>query len=338
MKRILVTGGAGFIGSYLCGRLVADGHEVLCLDNYFSGSKHNVNHLVKYPHFELIRHDICEPTRLEVDQIYHLARPAAPVHYQYRPVKTVRSAVDGTVQMLELAQHLGIRIVIASSGDIYGETSEDTISETSSGSVPLLGMKSCFVEGNRCSEALASAYLAQFGTDVRIARIFNTYGPRMPVDDGRVISNFVLQALDGNEITIFGDGKQKRTFCYVEDMVDGLIRLMNVDVNPSVVNLGSSEVVTIKYLAELVVRLTGSSSSIIKSALPDSDPKTRCPDISHASRTLGFLPRVSLDVGVVQTIDYFERMLTEDIRPYPRHVPSPPPLPCTDPASTKVEA
>ena len=338
MKRILVTGGAGLIGSFLCERLVAEGHEVLCVDNFFSGAKSNVAHLGASPNFELIRRDVCEPIRLEVDQLYHLARPAAPVHYQYQPVKTIRAAVEGTVQMLELASSLGIRIVIASSGEVYGDTPDALISETGLAGMPLLGMKSCFIEGNRCSEAIASAYQAQFGTDVRIARIFNTYGPRMPVDDGRVISNFILQALDGSEITIFGDGEQKRSFCYVDDMIDGLIRLMNADVNPAVVNLGSNEAVTIKYLAELVVRMTGSSSPIIKSALPDSDPKKRCPDISHANQTLGFVPRVSLDVGIVQTIEYFERAVADDIRPCPRRLPTPPPLPCTDPGSTKVEA
>jgi UDP-glucuronate decarboxylase len=304
-QRILVTGGAGFIGSHLCDRLLADGHEVLCLDNFFTGSKRNIAHLMGNPYFELIRHDVVEPILLEVDQIYNLACPASPVHYQYNPVKTIKTNVVGTLNMLGLAKRVRARILQASTSEVYGDPEVHPQPESYWGHVNPIGPRANYDEGKRVAETLMFSYYRQNGVDIRVARIFNTYGPRMAEDDGRVVSNFVVQALRGEPLTVYGDGLQTRSFCYVLDLVDGLVALMEAEGFVGPVNLGNPHEFTVRELAELVLRLTGSPSRIESQPLPEDDPRQRQPDITLARERLGWQPTVPLEEGLRMTIDYF---------------------------------
>ncbi|MEW6334654.1 MAG: UDP-glucuronic acid decarboxylase family protein [Thermodesulfobacteriota bacterium] len=311
MKRILVTGGAGFLGSHLCERLLAQGHEVLCLDNFFTGSKDNIRHLLGNPHFESIRHDIINPIYLEVDQIYNLACPASPVHYQYNAIKTIKTSIMGAINTLGLAKRVKATILQASTSEVYGDPEVHPQSESYWGRVNPIGIRSCYDEGKRAAECLMMDYRRQNGVDVKIVRIFNTYGPRMAVSDGRVVSNFIVQALRGEAITVYGDGQQTRSFCYVDDMVDGLIRMMDSDrAFTGPVNLGTPTEFTILELAGLVIRMTGSASRIVHKPLPQDDPVQRKPDIRLAREALGWEPRVPLAEGLEQTIAYFQRTLS----------------------------
>jgi UDP-glucuronate decarboxylase len=309
MARILVTGGAGFIGSHLVERLLGDGHEVLCLDNYFTGSKANLGHLRDNPRLELIRHDVVNPIMLEVDQIYHLACPASPVHYQYNPVKTIKTNVLGTLHMLGLAKRVKARILLASTSEIYGDPQVHPQTEEYWGNVNCLGLRSCYDEGKRVAETLMMDYHRQNGVDIRISRIFNTFGPRMAVNDGRVVSNFIVQALTGGEITIYGEGRQTRSFCYVTDLVEALARLMNQPNAHAPVNLGNPEEFTIMELANKVLTLVDTPSALSYRPLPPDDPGRRRPDISRARELLGWEPRVSLEQGLKETVPYFARKL-----------------------------
>jgi UDP-glucuronate decarboxylase len=309
-KRILVTGGAGFLGSHLCERLVTGGAQVICLDNFFTGTRDNVSHLLSNPHFELVRHDVEHPLTMEVDEIYHLACPASPIHYQRNPVRTIRTAVQGTLNLLDVARESNARILIASTSEIYGDPVQHPQTEGYWGNVNPIGVRACYDEGKRCAEALATSYVRQFGTQVRIARIFNTYGPRLHQADGRVVSNFVVQALRGQPITVYGDGSQTRSFCYVSDLIDGFVRLMVSTQVADPVNLGNPRETSMLDLAELVRRLTGSSSEIIRAPLPKDDPVRRNPDISKAREQLGWEPKVSLEQGLTETIEYFRRFLS----------------------------
>ncbi|GAB4333623.1 MAG: SDR family oxidoreductase [Calditrichia bacterium] len=312
MKRILITGGAGFIGSHLCERLLNEGNEVVCLDNLFTGYKRNILHLMDNHRFEFIRHDIIQPILLEVDQIYHLACPASPVHYQYNPVKTIKTSVMGTINMLGLAKRVKARLLQASTSEVYGDPKVHPQTEDYWGNVNPIGLRSCYDEGKRVAETLCMDYHRQNGVDIRIIRIFNTYGPRMAPNDGRVVSNFIIQALKGEDITIFGDGSQTRSFCYVDDLLEGMIRMMNKDDFIGPVNLGNPGEFTIKELAELVVELTGSSSKIIYKPLPADDPKQRQPDITQAKKQLQWQPTISLKEGLIATIAYFEELLKKE--------------------------
>lgn len=303
--RILITGGAGFIGSHLCERLVADGQEVICLDNFFTGRRENIMHLLDNPRFELLRHDVIEPILLEVDQIYNLACPASPVHYQYNPVKTVKTNVMGTINMLGLAKRVRARILQASTSEVYGDPLEHPQTEAYWGNVNPIGLRSCYDEGKRLAETLMMDYHRQNGVDIRIARIFNTYGPRMLADDGRVVSNFIVQALRGEQLTIYGEGDQTRSFCYVDDLVEGLVRLMNSERFVGPVNLGNPGEFTIKQLAEQVVELCGSSSGVTYLPLPQDDPKQRQPDITRARELLAWNPIIPLREGLQKTVAYF---------------------------------
>ncbi|AJE03072.1 UDP-glucuronic acid decarboxylase family protein [Geobacter pickeringii] len=309
--RILVTGGAGFIGSHLCERLLGEGHDVLCLDNFFTGSKRNIAHHLGNPRFELIRHDITEPILLEVDRVYNLACPASPVHYQYNPVKTIKTSVMGTINMLGLAKRVKARILQASTSEVYGDPQVHPQPESYWGNVNPIGIRSCYDEGKRVAETLMMDYHRQNGVDIRIVRIFNTYGPRMAVHDGRVVSNFIVQALQGEDITLFGDGSQTRSFCYVDDLVDGMIRMMECDGFIGPVNLGNPVENTIREFAERIVAMTGSSSKIVAMPLPSDDPRQRQPDISLARERLGWQPYVTLDTGLRKTIDYFAGVFAE---------------------------
>ena len=305
-KRILVTGGAGFIGSHLCERLVADGHEVMCMDNLFTGRRENIQHLLGSGTFEFDRHDVNQPFVIECDQIFHLACPASPIHYQRNPVRTIRTCVEGTLHALECAREVGARLFIASTSEIYGDPAEHPQTETYWGNVNPIGPRACYDEGKRCAEALAVSFARQYGTDVRIARIFNTYGPRMHENDGRVVSNFVVQALRGEAITIYGDGKQTRSFCYVSDLVEAAIRFMNVDVDSATpLNLGNPHECTIGEIATMVGELTGSRSEVVYRSLPVDDPVRRRPDISRARALIGWEPTVALADGLRRTIDDF---------------------------------
>lgn len=303
--RILVTGGAGFIGSHLCERLLKDGHDVLCLDNFFTGSKANVAPFLGESRFELIRHDITEPILLEVDRIYNLACPASPVHYQYNPVKTIKTNVMGAINMLGLAKRVKARILQASTSEVYGDPEVHPQPESYWGHVNPIGIRSCYDEGKRVAETLMMDYHRQNGVDVRIVRIFNTYGPRMAVNDGRVVSNFIVQALRGEDITVFGDGSQTRSFCYVDDLIDGMIRMMESDDFTGPVNLGNPVENSILEFARRIVALTGSRSRFVYAPLPADDPKQRQPDISLARHRLGWEPAVSLETGLGRTIEYF---------------------------------
>jgi UDP-glucuronate decarboxylase len=310
-KRIVVTGGAGFLGSHLCELLLASGAEVICLDNFFTGSKSNVAHLLSNSRFEIVRHDLVHPILLEVDQIYNLACPASPVHYQYNPVKTVKTNVMGMINMLGLAKRLRARILQASTSEVYGDPKEHPQKESYWGHVNPIGPRSCYDEGKRVAETLMMDYHRQNNVDIRIARIFNTYGPRMALNDGRVVSNFIVQALRNRPITIYGDGRQTRSFCYVSDLIDGLCRLMNAEGLTGPVNIGNPNEFTIRELAELVIALTGSRSEIVYCPLPQDDPVQRQPDISLAREKLGWEPKAPLKEGLAPTIAYLEKMLSE---------------------------
>ena len=315
IKRILVTGGAGFVGSHLCLRLVKQGHDVICLDNFFTSQKNNITHLLSEPNFELIRHDVTRPILLEVDEIYNLACPASPVHYQHNPIKTVKTSVMGAINMLGLSKRVKARILQASTSEIYGDPDVHPQPESYHGNVNPIGLRSCYDEGKRCAETLFFDYHRMNGVDIRVARIFNTYGPNMHPYDGRVISNFILQALHNEVITIYGDGSQTRSFCYIDDLVDGLILMMNNDHNfLGPVNLGNPNEFTIKQLADLVIEMTGSLSKITYLPLPMDDPTQRQPDISTAKKELAWEPAVMLKDGLIKTVEYFRSLNLEQFR------------------------
>jgi UDP-glucuronate decarboxylase len=308
--RILVTGGAGFLGSHLCERLVSEGNDVVCLDNFFTGTRGNIEHLLGNPHFEVLRHDVQEEMTIEVDQIYHLACPASPVHYQRNPVRTIRTAVGGTLNMLDVARECGARLLIASTSEVYGDPAMHPQREEYWGNVNPIGPRSCYDEGKRCAEALAVSYASQYNVGVCIARIFNTYGPRLCEGDGRVVSNFVVQALRGQELTVYGDGQQTRSFCYVTDMIEGFVRLMASEHGWEPVNLGNPRETTMLELAELARRLADSRSEIVFKPLPKDDPIRRMPDITRARRLLGgWEPRVPLEDGLRDVVADFRRRL-----------------------------
>ena len=308
--RILITGGAGFIGSHLSERLLGEGNEVLCLDNFFTGRRENIFHLLDNPRFELIRHDVTEPILLEVDQIYNLACPASPVHYQYNPVKTVKTSVMGAINMLGLAKRVRARILQASTSEVYGDPLVHPQTEDYWGNVNPIGLRSCYDEGKRLAETLMTDYHRQNNVDIRIARIFNTYGPRMLEDDGRVVSNFVVQALRGKPLTLYGEGEQTRSFCYVDDLIEGLIRLMNVENQHDPVNLGNPGEFTIKQLAEEVRSICGSQSEFTYLPLPADDPRQRKPDIRKAQSLLGWNPTIPLREGLKRTVEDFRKRIS----------------------------
>ena len=310
MKRILVTGGAGFIGSHLCEKLVQDGNDVICLDNFFTGNKDNIRHLIGNNKFELVRHDIIKEYYAEVDQIYNLACPASPVHYQYNPIKTVKTSVMGVINMLGLAKRCKAKILQASTSEVYGDPQIHPQIESYWGNVNPIGIRSCYDEGKRCAETLMMDYYRQNNVDIRIARIFNTYGPRMAVNDGRVVSNFIIQALKNEPITVYGDGTQTRSFCYISDLIDALIKFMNNDKNfIGPLNLGNPEEHSILQFAKIIIKLTNSNSQIIFKELPSDDPVQREPDISLAKNTINWQPSVNFEEGLMKTIDYFSQIL-----------------------------
>jgi UDP-glucuronate decarboxylase len=316
IKRILVTGGAGFLGSHICERLVNDGHDVICLDNFFTSQKTNVVHLLGRPNFELIRHDVTLPIFLEVDQIYNMACPAAPGHYQYNPIKTMKTSVLGAINMLGVAKRCGARILQASTSEVYGDPEVHPQPESYRGSVNPIGLRSCYDEGKRAAETLFMDYWRQNKVSVRIVRIFNTYGPRMHPYDGRVVSNFIRQALQGESITLFGDGEQTRSFCYRDDLCEAIIRMMNYDEDfPGPVNIGNPGEFTIRELAEMVIDVTGSSSKIVHRDLPADDPTRRRPDITLAKAKLGWEPKEPLRTGLEKTIAWFKGISLADYRP-----------------------
>ncbi|KPA18307.1 NAD-dependent dehydratase [Candidatus Magnetomorum sp. HK-1] len=307
MKRVLVTGGAGFIGSHLCEKLVHEGYDVICLDNLFCGRKKNIFQLLSLPNFEFIRHDIVEPITLEVDIIYNLACPASPVHYQYNPVKTVRTNVMGVLNMLDLANSVNATLLQASTSEVYGDPQVHPQKEDYWGYVNPLGLRSCYDEGKRVAETLIMDYHRQYQVNVKIVRIFNTYGPKIAINDGRVVSNFIVQALNGEDITIYGDGQQTRSFCYVDDLIDGLIKMMNTSNDfTGPVNLGKPTEITVLALAKMIIRMTQSQSNIIFQHLPQDDPKQRQPDITLAQSKLEWSPKISLETGLAKTIDFFK--------------------------------
>ena len=309
-KRILVTGGAGFIGSHLCQRLVEEGSDVICLDNYFTGTKDNVADLMNRINFELMRHDVTFPLFIEVDEIYNLACPASPIHYQYDPVQTTKTSVHGAINMLGLAKRCGAKIFQASTSEVYGDPTVHPQAEDYRGNVNPIGPRGCYDEGKRCAETLFFDYYRQHQLNIRVARIFNTYGPRMRPDDGRVVSNFIVQALQGNPLTIYGDGSQTRSFCYVDDLVEGFIRLMAAsDDVTGPINLGNPSEFTIKQLAELVIDMTGANSELVNEQLPEDDPLQRCPDISLAKEKLDWQPTIELEKGLGKTIEYFRSVV-----------------------------
>ncbi len=311
-KRILVTGGAGFLGSHLVDRLLGDGHEVLCVDNLFTGTKASIDHLHNEPRFEFMRHDVMFPLHVEVDEIYNLACPASPVHYQWDPVATIKTSVLGAINLLGLAKRLKCRIFQASTSEVYGDPYQHPQTESYWGNVNPVGPRACYDEGKRCAETLFFDYHRQHGLDIKVARIFNTYGPRMHVDDGRVVSNFVVQALRGEEITIFGDGSQSRSFCYVDDLIEAFVRLMDTSADlTGPVNLGNPVPFTMIELAELVLELTGSRSKLVNRPLPADDPRQRKPDISLARERLGWEPVIPLREGLTRTIGYFDKLLAQ---------------------------
>ncbi len=309
MKRILITGGAGFIGSHLCERLINDENDIICLDNFFTGSKDNIRHLINNNRFELIRHDIIKEYFAEVDMIYNLACPASPVHYQYNPIKTVKTSVMGIINMLGLAKRCKARILQASTSEVYGDPKIHPQNEQYNGNVNPIGIRSCYDEGKRCAETLMMDYHRQNNVDIKIARIFNTYGPRMALNDGRVVSNFILQALKNEPVTIYGDGSQTRAFCYVDDMVDALIKFMNTDNFSGPVNLGNPHEISILEFAKLIIKLTNSNSEIVFAPLPSDDPVQRLPDISLAKEKLSWEPKIDIETGLKKTICYFDNLL-----------------------------
>jgi UDP-glucuronate decarboxylase len=309
MKRVLVTGGAGFIGSHLCKRLLDDGNDVLCLDNFFTGNKRNIIQLLDKKNFELVRHDVTQPILLEIDQIYHFACPASPVHYQYNPVKTIKTNVMGTINMLGLAKRVRARVMLASTSEVYGDPKIHPQTETYWGHVNPIGIRSCYDEGKRVAETLMMDYHRQNKVDIKIIRIFNTYGPNMAPNDGRVVSNFIMQALQNKDITIYGEGKQTRSFCYIDDLIEGTIRMMSSDNFIGPVNIGNPHEFTIIDLAKKIMKITGSKSKIKFETLPPDDPIQRQPDITLIKEKLDWQPRISLDQGLKKTITYFESLL-----------------------------
>lgn len=323
-KRILITGGAGFIGSHLCEKLLQQGNELLCVDNYFTGRRANIIKLSNHPRFEMMRHDVTFPLYVEVDEIYNLACPASPVHYQHDPVQTTKTSVIGVINMLGLAKRLRARILQSSTSEVYGDPEVHPQTEDYHGHVNPNGPRACYDEGKRCAETLFYDYYRQHKLEIRVARIFNTYGPRMHPEDGRVVSNFIIQALRNEPITIYGDGNQTRSFCYVDDLVEGITRLMNTDKNATdPVNLGNPVEVTIAELANRIIDLTGSYSKLVFQPLPQDDPKQRCPDISRAKSLLGWKPTVDLDQGLTRTIAYFDDLFSQNskvLRPFEQAV------------------
>ena len=309
MKKILVTGGAGFLGSHLCERLLNEGNEVICLDNYFTGNKRNIVHLMDNPYFEVIRHDITAPFYIEVDEIYNLACPASPIHYQYNPIKTVKTSVMGSINMLGLAKRIHAKVLQASTSEVYGDPVVHPQPEEYWGNVNPIGVRSCYDEGKRCAETLFFDYHRQNNVRIKVVRIFNTYGPRMHPNDGRVVSNFIMQALRGEDITLYGDGSQTRSFCYCDDLIDGLIRMMNTEdsvIGP--INIGNPKEFTIKQLAELVIELTGSKSKLVFLPAPADDPQQRQPVIDQAKEILHWEPTIPLREGLMKTIEYFKQL------------------------------
>jgi UDP-glucuronate decarboxylase len=311
MMRILITGGAGFLGSHLCDRLLGEGHEVICLDNFFTGRKRNIAHLLGNPYFELVRHDVIDPFKFEVDRIYNLACPASPPHYQYNAIKTIKTSVMGAINCLGLAKRTRARVFQASTSEVYGDPMEHPQRESYWGNVNPIGIRACYDEGKRCAETLFFDYHRQNGVDIRVVRIFNTYGPRMLPDDGRVVSNFIVQALRGEDLTIYGDGTQTRSFCHVDDLIEGFVRLMEHPSQTGPVNIGNPGEFTMLELAELVLKKVGGSSKITHLPLPGDDPKQRRPDISLAQSALGWSPTIPLEVGLDSTIHYFRRLLQD---------------------------
>ncbi len=310
--RILVTGGAGFLGSHLCERLLTEGNDVLCVDNYFTGRKDNIAHLAANPHFEAMRHDVTFPLYVEVDQIYNLACPASPVHYQFDPVQTTKTSVIGAINMLGLAKRIGAKILQASTSEVYGDPTVHPQTEAYRGNVNPLGPRACYDEGKRCAETLFFDYHRQHRVRIKVVRIFNTYGARMHPNDGRVVSNFIIQALRNEDITLYGDGNQTRAFCFVDDLIEGFIRLMAT--GPGItgpINIGNPHEIPVRELAERIIRLTGASSRIVHRPLPEDDPLQRCPDITMAQNVLGWQPTVELDAGLARTVAYFRQMLEE---------------------------
>ena len=306
-KRILVTGGGGFLGSHLCEKLLEQGHEVICVDNFYTGSRANIAHLVSNPLFEILRHDICFPLYVEVDEIYNLACPASPIHYQFDPVQTTKTSVHGAINMLGLAKRVKAKILQASTSEVYGDPEIHPQTEDYWGNVNPIGTRSCYDEGKRCAETLFFDYHRQHKLQIKVARIFNTYGPRMHPNDGRVISNFIMQALTDRDITVFGDGEQTRSFCYVDDLIDGLIKLMDTEDDfTGPINLGNPEEFMILELAEKIIKLTGAKSKIKHEELPSDDPRQRQPDIGLAKKSLGWEPKIELEKGLKKTIEYFE--------------------------------
>jgi UDP-glucuronate decarboxylase len=309
MKTIIVTGGAGFIGSHLCEALLKQGHYVICLDNFFTGRKENIKHLMDFDNFELIRHDIIDPIKLEVDEIYNLACPASPVHYQYNPIKTIKTSILGTMNMLGLAKRVKAKILQASTSEVYGDPLVHPQPESYRGNVNPIGPRACYDEGKRAAETLCFDYHRQHKVDIRVVRIFNTYGPNMQINDGRVVSNFIVQALKNEDITVYGDGKQTRSFCYVSDLVRGMIDFMNQDQHLGPINLGNDGEFTILELAEKVIQLTHSKSKITFKPLPEDDPLQRKPDLSLARKLINYEPKIKLEEGLIKTIEYFKKRL-----------------------------
>lgn len=307
MSRILVTGGAGFLGSHLCDKLLSFGHEVVCLDNFFTGARKNIEHLLDDHRFELVRHDVTQPMVIEVEQIFHLACPASPIHYQRNPVRTIRTAVHGTLNMLDMAREVHAKLLIASTSEVYGDPQQHPQKESYWGHVNPIGPRACYDEGKRCAEALTVSYARQYGIQTRIARIFNTYGPRMHLNDGRVVSNFVVQALRNEPISVYGDGSQTRSFCYVSDLLEGLVRFMNLETDPGPINVGNPREQTIVELAKMIIEMTGSRSELIYQPLPTDDPVRRKPDTTKAQEVLGWSPRVTVEEGLAATIEYFRK-------------------------------
>ncbi|WP_198383070.1 UDP-glucuronic acid decarboxylase family protein [Roseomonas sp. KE2513] len=318
-KRVMVTGGAGFLGSHLCERLLQDGHEVLCVDNFFTGRRANIAHLLGNPRFELMRHDVTFPLYVEVDEIYNLACPASPVHYQHDPVQTTKTSVIGAINVLGLAKRLRVPVMQASTSEIYGDPTVHPQREEYWGNVNTLGPRACYDEGKRCAETLFFDYHRQHGLQIKVVRIFNTYGPRMHPDDGRVVSNFIVQALRGEEITLYGDGEQTRAFCYVDDLIEGFRRIMGTPAAVTgPINLGNPHEITVRELAERILLLTGSRSRLVFRPRPQDDPTQRCPDITKARELLGWAPNVKLELGLERTIAYFDRLLSAGGEAQPR--------------------
>ena len=309
-KRVLVTGGAGFLGSHLCERLLLEGNEVICVDNFFTGKKSNILHLLDNPNFELIRHDVISPLDIEVDEIYNLACPASPIHYQHDPVQTIKTCVHGAINMLELANRLGVKIFQASTSEVYGDPEVHPQDESYWGRVNPIGIRSCYDEGKRCAETIFFDYHRQHGLNIKVARIFNTYGPRMHPNDGRVVSNFIVQALRNIDITIYGDGLQTRSFCYVDDLIDGFLLFMDKGNKlKGPINIGNPRESTIIELAKIIISLTDSKSTIVFKELPEDDPRQRQPDITLANKKLAWSPKIELEIGLKHTIDYFKKVI-----------------------------